>query len=290
MSAAPPAPPAWKDPPDYNSLVHFIRKHVQPPSARYVTRDDVLELLCWAPITNTTVNLSIRMMGPDGEIIPRFEQRAIVASGAGPTSIILENAEGFLISASIETPGAPRGQAFVALRIRRGGGSADITQGEYVMQGYPGQTGGLSFPGSLVESPKDGRGQMRSIVVPNPAAGADWTQTVPAGTEWIIRSVTGILTNAVAVANRVATLEARDGAGVVLFQADINQTLVAGNVYNLSWFPGALVAAAANVDNGGMPQECRLPAGFVIRTVTAGLQAADQWSAIALLVEQFVGG
>lgn len=288
---APPIPAIDKmDPPDYNSLVHFLRRHVQPASTRYVTRDDVLELLVWVPITTTTVNLSLRYQAPDGQVLPRFETRSAVNNGATARSFVLQNAEGFLLSASVETPGAPRGQAFVALRIRRGGGSADVTQGEYILAGYPGAIAGLSFPGSLVVSPADGRGRVRSIPVANPAAGTDWSLTVPAGVAWIIRGIVATLTTSVAVATRQASLVISDTVPTPVLISTPGLTQVASLADKYSWFNGAITAAAGPAIAGGLPNELKLPAGWKFGSSTALIDAADQWSAINVAVEEFVGG
>lgn len=287
-TAAPPKD--WTEPVDYNSLVHFLRTHVQPPSGRYITRDDVLELLVWVPITTTTVNLSLRFQAPDGQVLPRFEQRSATNNGATARSFVLQNAEGFLLSASVETPGAPRGQAFVALRIRRGGGSGDSTQGEYILAGYPGAIAGLSFPGSLVVSPLDGRGRIRSFTIANPAAGVDWSQVVPAGVSWIIRGIAATLTTAIAIANRQVVLQISDTTPSVVLASTPGLLQVASLADVYSWFNGAITAAAGPTIAGGLPNEFRLPSGWRFGTVTAAIAAADQWSAITVAVEEFVGG
>lgn len=290
MTTAPPKQDPWTPPPDYNSLVHFIRKHVQPASSVYVTRDDVLELICWVPITNTTVNLSVRMQDPDGQIIPRFETHVVAANGATPASFKLQNAEGFLLSASIETPGAPRGQAFVALRVRRGGGSADITQGEYVMAGYPGAIAGLSFPGSPVVSPLDGRGTPVLLTQGNPAAGAEAIFTVPAGVAWLVKSFRAILTTSAVASNRIVSIQARDGAGDIAFSVSAGVAQTTGTAFEYDAFAALTVFANPTQVYAAIPPDLLLPAGYSLRTSTAGLLAGDQWSALALLVEQFVGG
>jgi hypothetical protein len=290
MSAPPTLPLNWKPEDDYNAFVHFLRNHVQPPARVYVTRDDVLELLAWVPITTTTVNLSLRFMAPNGEVLPRFEQLVAASNGATPRTKVLQNAEGFLLSASVETPGATRGQCFVALRVRRGGGSADITQGEYILQGYPGSVGGLGYPWSPLVSPLDGRGRVRSFAVVNPAAGADWSQVVPAGVQWIIRGVVATLTTAVAVATRQAALEISDATPSVVLVSTPGLTQIASLVDVYSWFNGAITAAAGPQIAGGLPNEFRLPAGWKFGTVTANIAAADQWSSITVAVEEFIGG
>jgi hypothetical protein len=57
-----------------------------------------------------------------------------------------------------------------------------------------------------------------------------------------------------------------------------------------SWFSGAITAAAGPTIAGGLPNEFRLTAGWKFGTVTAAIAAADQWSAITVAVEEFIGG
>jgi hypothetical protein len=276
--------------PLYRALVDFKQSHVQPPSQYYVTRDDVLQLTVATPIVATDVQLSLRFMSAQGEILPRFEEFTVQPTGATPAVLKFQNAEGYLVSASILTPDAPRGQCFVSLAIRRGGGTADKTFGDVLIQGYPGAVGGIAYPQTPNESALAGRGRMRSIVVTVPAAGADFTVTVPAGVQWILRALTGTLTTAIAVVNRQASVEVTDATPHVLLRSASSVLQVASLADVYSWFAGGAADTAAPVLNAGLPEEFRCLAGWIIKSVTAGIQAADQWTAITLTVEEFIGG
>jgi hypothetical protein len=282
---------------DYDQLVEaitnrpeFKRRSIQPPTVFYVTLDDVLELDFWSVDAAVTVQLSVRMMGRDGQVIPRFETNTKQTTGTTPQQITLKNVEGYLLSASVITPSALRGSVFVSLKIRRGLGSGDSTAGEILLQGYPGSTGGISYPRSPIASPLDGRGLMRSIALANPAAGIEFSQAVPAGVNWILRSVKGVLTASGAAANRVARLKIADGAANVLILSSADLAEVATLAFTYNWFNGAVASLAGPTVQAGIPGDLRLLPTWTIGSVTTAIDAADQWSAVTMCVEEFIAG
>jgi hypothetical protein len=94
--------------------------------------------------------------------------------------------------------------------------------------------------------------------------------------------VTATLTNAVAVANRIPQLIIDNGTQVVL-TIPSNVTLAASlaNVFNFADSMPYL-AAINGQTLGPLPSNLMLGPGWRIRSSTTGIQAADQWSAIAL--------
>lgn len=283
--------------PLYNALVNFRQGHVQPPSLYYVTRDDKLQLTVAAPITATTVQLSLRFMSAQGEILPRFEASLIGPTAGTPTVLTFENAEGYLLSASVVTPGAPRGQCFVSLAIKRGSGSADVTGGDILLQGYPGDVGGISYPTTPVRSPLDGQGRIRNIAVPAPAAGADFSQPVPPGVEWRFSMLNFTFATSAAVASRFPYILILDAsghvvsknAGVISAPASTTATVslgvwVANNFVNITGPPNLID------ESEQMPLQARMQPGWSVVSETTGIDVADQYSGIFLAVEEFVVG
>jgi hypothetical protein len=280
--------PAPGAPEDYNDLMRFRRFALEPYTAFYVTRDDTLVLRVWSPTVANTTRLSLRYQGANGEVLPRFETFTDSTVGTTPAVHIIPNAEGTLLSASIETPAAQRGQVFVSLEIQRGLGTSDQTFGRVLISGYPGSTFRIGFPDCPPASPLDGRGWVVAVLVANPAAGADWVQTVPAGEQWIIRSVRAQLVTSAAAANRVPQLEVTDGAGhiVTLIPTTANQAASLTVGYN--WFPEAQLINFNGQVLLPFPLEVRAQPGFTIQSVTTAIQAADQWSQIVILAERFI--
>src|SRR5713101_7361481 len=212
-----------EDSPDYNKLVYFKRHHVQPPGNEYITVDDVMVLSFWSPTASSTVRLSVRIQTPDGQVDVRLEEKAAQTTGTAAQTITLRNMEGFLLSASATSPDAPHGQVFVTLELYRGRGSSDVTRGAVLLSGYPDELRAIGYPESPVQSSLDGRGLMRIVTGAVPAAGAEISDAVPAGRQWIVRGGRFQLTASVAVATRIVSVVVDDGAGNVPFKAPSGQ-------------------------------------------------------------------
>ena len=272
---------------DYNKLEHFRRHFISPPPGLYVTVDDIVLVRGFAQTSTQTVNVSLRMLAPNGEIISVFQPVAIGANGNVPTLFALRNLEGFILSASVQCTGVQRGQLFVALLVQRGAGSGDATLGQVFLQGYVSNTDTLGYPQHVPYSGLDGRGQIQLVAVGNPAAGADWVYTVPAGAHQIVRSVSALFTAAVAVANRFPVLTVDNGIAAVVAEVPATAVIVAATAIQLTWAPGLNQLNVNSVQTMGSPIELRALGGWRVKTVTSGIQAADQWSGIVVVLESF---
>lgn len=278
----------WSD--DYNTLVHFLRRRVQPPSLVYVTLNDIVQLRVWSPTAVSTVNLSIRMLDPANQVVPTFETVTVQPNGSVPQLLNVSNVEGFLLSASIECPGSRQGQCYVTLELARGQGSSDQTFGQVLIAGYPGQFFRIGYPQSPAKSPLDGNGAMRPIVGTTPAAGADVVDVVPAGRLWILQAVRLLFTAAAAVANRSVSLAIDDGAGHVMAQAADSTLIVATQVVSICFAPGLTSPGAPLQHNVGWVEQCRLLPGWRITTSTANIQVGDAITIPVYMVQEYVSG
>jgi hypothetical protein len=122
----------------------------------------------------------------------------------------------------------------------------------------------------------------------NPAAGAEWSVTVPANQLWKVTSVTATLVTAVAAANREVSLVTDDGA-VITTTSPTGLTHVASLTKAYTWIAFLSwrgVGAQALNQVTGMGEHW-LPAGHRIRTVTTNIQAADDWSAPVIVFESY---
>lgn len=117
--------------------------------------------------------------------------------------------------------------------------------------------------------------------VANPSAGADFSWTSPSSQPVLLKYVTATLTTAVAVASRNPTLKLTIGGTVAGQWPTANaQAASLAVVWTFSEADdGAFISAvAAHVP---VPSNFWLPPSSVVASVTGGIQAADQWSAIA---------
>jgi hypothetical protein len=189
------------------------------------------------------------------------------------------------------TSGAPLlGQAYVWLRVCRGLTSSARINGT-IINGYLTASTDVNWPSGVAQQPLDGEGVPLSISVAQPAAGADWSQTVPTGARWKVVAATAQLATAAAVATRLARLVIDDGT-TPIFEAPAaaSQAASLSVLYTYGQGAGGPVTADAAVIEGPIPNDAYLPAGFRIRSSTGAIQAADQWSAIRLLVQEWLEG
>jgi hypothetical protein len=269
--------------------VEFAQRHVQPWSRSYVTADDVLVLKVFNPSQSVTVNLSLRLLTPEGEIIPQFNAYANLAASSSPQSFIIRSAEGFLLSATVSTPGAPSGSAYVQLGLARGTGANDQTEGDLLLAGYPGSFTQIGYPASVPQPPSSGAGLARTVIPTAPIAGADWQVTVPAGVIWTLQSVTAQLQTSATVANRIPDLQIQDASGNIIQHALAGVAQTAGLTDTWSWSPGSVTSTVLGTLNTvNLPAGLRLSAGWKVRTITANLQATDLWSSIFVSVAEFI--
>lgn len=127
-----------------------------------------------------------------------------------------------------------------------------------------------------------------TVSVANPAAGADWTATVPAGRRWHVQSVIGTLTTSIAAANRRPRLLVTDGL-VTLVAVPSGVAETASLAWVNVWGDGLVSTNDGLYVSQGMP-DMYLAAGAQIKTSTAAIDTADQWSGVYVFVtEEMIG-
>lgn len=288
MHPAQPPPVYQPIPDDYNALVHYTRWHVEPYPAVYVTQDDIILAKVWSPGVASAVNISIRMQMPDGRIVASFYTFSISTAGGTPTSQVIDQNEGFILSATVETPGAPYGQCFVQLQLVRGRGTGDQTAGQLLTSGYPGASAAIGFPQTPATVPSAGAGLTAASTVANPAAGADWTYTVPAGVQQTLISVRAVLTTGASALTAPVILRITSPTGQIIADVSALATQGAGVAVTYVWMAGAQSTSSTNFQQMSLPTGLRLLPGSTIQTISGGIVATDQWSAITITYTQFI--
>lgn len=116
--------------------------------------------------------------------------------------------------------------------------------------------------------------------VASPAAGADWSQTVPASHLWQLLTVTATLTTSAVAGNRQARLALGDGTNpFAVLTAPAVQAASLAHVY--TWAVGMTPLALGLQQLQALPP-IALGNGWTISVSTLALDAGDQWSAIRL--------
>ncbi len=135
------------------------------------------------------------------------------------------------------------------------------------------------------------RVQRFPVQAAKPAAGADWALTPTGLGGWRILSLTATLAASAAVANRFVALTADDQT-MTYFRVPSGGAQTAGLTLHYSAFDGSSVFAPVGADQeldwptGGL----FLAQGNFLRSVTTGIDVADQWSNITAMVEELPTG
>lgn len=269
----------------------FATEGVQPPSPLLLQLEDQLLLKVAAPTKALpfSVNFEMRILLPNGSIVP---MRVPVLVNA--TTVLFDTllTEGFLLSLTASLAGAAtagRGQVFVQAFIARNI-PADIEIGWVLISDYLTTNYRPSWPGTILKSPLEGPGFIYSFHPNPPAAGLDVFMTVPALVRWRIIFMTATLGTSVAVANRFpgifmtdGSFNLFDGRAIAAVAASLTSILQASVMP--TYAPPAYGVATQYVP---MPAGIILKAGSIVETKTQNIDAADQWSAINLFVEEWV--
>lgn len=118
--------------------------------------------------------------------------------------------------------------------------------------------------------------------VANPAAGADWTATVPGGHVWQLLAVRARLTTSAAVANRQPDLILTDGA-LEIARVPPVAVQAAGGARVYTWADVDFGLQLGSTALGPLPA-IRLASAWSVGTATALIDAADQWDQVRLLL------
>lgn len=140
--------------------------------------------------------------------------------------------------------------------------------------------------------PTKGPGPFLQVVTaPTPAAGAEWTLKAPGQGIWRVMSLSAILTASAAVANRRPALLADDQTDT-FFAAESTLDIAAAAAVRLGAYQGAAATGLTGVmTTVPLPQDgLILMPGYRLRSSTANIDAADQWSLIRAQVIEYPEG
>lgn len=128
---------------------------------------------------------------------------------------------------------------------------------------------------------------IRVVQIANPAAGADWSVTVPGGRLWRPLGITAKLVTSAVAGTRSPALKLTDQTNTLVELAPFS-TQATGLTVLYSWSNGSVSGAgssATGVITTALP-DWVLPAGYVIGPTTAAIDTGDQWSQVVAWVEE----
>lgn len=249
------------------------------PSPLYLTGEEQLRISTIGNAAGVTLMIRGRVLRPDFDVAVTEQQHTPNSDRTVATTTIALSEGwplGFTVKASGGTPAF--GAVWCLLELVRGQGSAAVVVESlgfnFVTANQP-----LQWPGGVNYLASDGPGCLRSIAGTQPGAGAEISETVPTGARWELLAFEADLVTAVAAANRVPQLTIDDGTNVYSrFSVNTNETA------SLTWRHSFQQGLQLNADTtrfiitAPLPPANKLGAGHRIKTVTANIQAADQWS------------
>ena len=136
-------------------------------------------------------------------------------------------------------------------------------------------------------------GEINPITVPNPAAGANWSYTLPVSYEQEIRALECKLTCAAAAGNRAPKFQILSPGGAVLWEVAFSVASTTGQVSVFSlWLDcprsnySFIIPGGNHEYNDGLPF-VRLVPGCVVASAFLLLNVADQFSDISLVTHMW---
>lgn len=124
------------------------------------------------------------------------------------------------------------------------------------------------------------------VPIPTPAAGSDWTYTLPAGYYYRVLSGYAMFTTSATVANRSIGIKLTDG-NRTLFTGRATTAFTAGLAIDVGYGQGKSISngGAAGLTVMSFFPEAWFPPGYVLSSSTVNIQATDTYTLVTLWLE-----
>jgi len=273
--------------------VGFQAQGVAPTSPVYISSEDRLFVRAYNSVPGAEVEVRGRLLLPEGRIFG-FTQTVAPTSNGAEYDIAFPfglpgdvNGAWLLNLLVVRSAGSfRRGQFFVQLGVFRGSGASGFRHC-VLASGYVGHDLVVNWPGTGINSPLEGPGILRSVLGTNPAAGAEISETVPAGARWRLQAMRFELQTSAVVASRSVAVLVDDGASELLrVTAPNSQAASLLCRYTVAPF-GSAPSSTYNI-LVSLPLNLFLWQGWRIRTVTSLLDAGDNFGAPMITVEEWI--
>jgi len=198
----------------------------------------------------------------------------------------LELGDGILIGVDCNfwNNNATRGDCFIEVEINRG--AFDMHQGITLIKGFICTSNHLGWPYGRMEYMIEGPGKVVTLQLANPAAGAEWSTSVPIHTRWQLLGIRAALATSSGASSRQVVFVIDDGVTtqIPIYSA---QQQAAALSYTYNAYPGAesgfiTAALGAHQVYLALSPLAFLTSGWRVRSSTANIQAVDQWSGVTL--------
>lgn len=181
------------------------------------------------------------------------------------------------------------GQTFVIVQLIRGLTGATIVLGT-LLQGYVTTTQGLGWPGSPIVSSTEGEPAVRVIDGTTPAAGVNFSETVPTGARWELLSCVGVFVTSAAPGQREVFLILQDSVTNFVWRA------MPGIIQNPSQTFGYQFSAGTTFQqlalgtqvSQSIPSPNVMLSGMTFRSGVVSLSPGDQFSDVHYVVREWL--
>lgn len=263
---------------------------VDPSNAIFISPEDSLYVVNWSSVAGINLLVNLRILDPDGSI--KLSTYTIVTTGSrSPSVMVLPAGQGQVLGVVLNAFSANtlhRGALYASVLFLRGNITQTTQYTQVLVRGYVTAQSPLFYPFGPNDDSLSGMGNIRSIAGTTPGAGAEISETVPAGALWRVLNFRFSFTASVTAATRLTFLLIDDGANQ-LSLIPAPGTVAASIGATFGYAPGLNAASASGpVFTTALPQPLILAAGYRMRTLTASLQAGDQYSGVQYEVEEFI--
>jgi hypothetical protein len=132
---------------------------------------------------------------------------------------------------------------------------------------------------------------VRTIQITKPAAGAEFTQTVPGQSTWALVAICAQLVTSATVASRVPSLTFTDGTNTVA-QVPVGANVTASLTTRVTWMADGASTSASLLGTSLIVNTPKLilSPGWTVASSTAAIDTADQYQNIVLTVIESLTG
>jgi hypothetical protein len=159
---------------------------------------------------------------------------------------------------------------------------------ETLFQGYIDNNYNPTWPSYRAEHASEGKGNIRTIIGTDPAAGVNLSETVPTNARWRLLSLNLTMTTDATVANRNMRIFYDDGVTTFFATESLTlQTASQSRRYVIAAF-GNGQAVTIDTIHLAAPPDIELLAGYRVRSSVANFQVEDNINEFAMLVEEWL--
>ena len=255
----------------------------------YVYRGDFLRLNATSTDASATLTINGRILTDEGDVLP-FSQSMVITGAGDQTPVTIPLPRGWIMGFAVFVSAGTitDGEVIASVDVVQASGAGltrimGLASGEVTNTRILGLGAYLYSGGSAASS----QPTVVSLTVANPAAGANFSQTVTAGQVWEVFAIRALLTTSATVAARSFSIVFDDGANFNFrHEAAVSQAASLVYAYNCNpvgvlWTPIALNTYLVPIP------PVMLPAGSRIRSIVNNIQVGDQFSEVEILYRQY---